>query len=151
MTTYRIRGWDEHYETSESRKVKGPLKWVAMPTKHDGKTFRRVMRHDPSGALYGAWCLIVQVAAKCHVRGTLADGDGPLTPRDIADKTDLSADVVQQALAVFSSAPIRWLEPVDSSGNPLAFAESPAAPLESQRAPVLQDMTPQDTTEDDRR
>lgn len=150
MTTYRIRGWDEHYETSESRKVKGPLKWVAMPTKHDGKTLRRVMRLDPSGALYGAWCLIIQVAAKCPVRGTLADGDGPLTALDIGDKTDLSTEAVQQALTVFSSIAIRWLEPVDSSGNLLESAGTSADPLESQRIPVLQDSTEQNIRSQDK-
>ena len=128
MTTYRVRGWDDHYETYESRRLK-TLLWVAMPTKHDGKTFRRVMRLDPTGSLYGAWALIVQVAAKCPVRGTLADGDGPLTALDIADKTDLSTEAVQHALNVFSSSAIRWLEtdsPADSAGVPARSAGTPA-------------------------
>lgn len=143
MTTYRIRGWDEHYETYESRRLK-TLLWVAMPTKHDGKTFRRVMRLDPSGSLYGAWALIVQVAAKCPVRGTLADGDGSLTALDIADKTDLSTEAVQHALDVFSSSAIRWLEtdsPAESAGVPARSAGTPA---------YRTGITEQDITEQDK-
>lgn len=143
MTTYRIRGWDDNYETYESRRLK-TLLWVAMPTKHDGKTFRRVMRLDPTGSLYGAWALIVQVAAKCPVRGTLADGDGPLTALDIADKTDLSTEAVQHALNVFSSSAIRWLEtdsPADSAGVPARFAGTPAYREDTT------DITEQDTTD----
>ncbi len=33
------------------------------------------------------WILVVQVAAKCLCRGTLADEDGPLSLEDIAFKT----------------------------------------------------------------
>ena len=108
--TYRIRDWKDHYESYESARVKKVLAWVAMPTKHDGKAFRRIMRTDPTGALFGAWCLIVQVAAKCPVRGVLADQDGALSAIDISDKTGLSEESVQRALVVFSSPEIRWIE-----------------------------------------
>ena len=40
---YRVRDWDTHFERSQSRKISGPLKWVAIPCKHDGKGLRRVM------------------------------------------------------------------------------------------------------------
>ena len=109
MALYVIRDWAKHFESFESARVK-KLNWIAMPIKHDGKTFRRIMRRDPTGRLFGAWCLIVQVAAKCPVRGTLADGDGPLTAEDISDKTGLSVECAQQALTLFSSEEIRWIE-----------------------------------------
>lgn len=136
MTTYRVRRWGDHYETYESRRLK-TMQWVAMPTKHDGKTFRRVMRLDSSGALYGVWCLMVQVAAKCPTRGTLADADGPLTALDIADKTDLSEETVQSAMNVFASDAIRWIEIVPPE-------ESAGVPASTAGTPVLQDSTRQD-------
>lgn len=144
--TYHIRGWSDNYESYESSRLKKALAWVAMPTKHDGKGLRRVMRMDPSGALYGAWCLIVQVAAKCPTRGTLADQDGPLTALDISDKTGLSEEAAARALEVFASAEIRWLEiaPEDkSAGTPAGDAGTP-----EQSAGVLrlQDTTLHDHT-----
>jgi hypothetical protein len=159
--TYRVRGWKEHFETYESGRLKKALPWVAMPTKHDGKTFRRVMRLDPSGALYGTWALILQVAAKCPIRGTLADADGPLTAVDIADKTDLSEEAVAKALEVFSSNEIRWLETVsesESAGTPAEMRELPQncgdARLpdrtEPNRTRTGQDTTKQNPTEPDK-
>ena len=139
MTTYRIRGWTEHFETSESRKLKGPLKWVAIKTKHDGKTYRQLMNHPRAAAVYGAWVLIVTVAGKCPVHGVLADEDGPLTADDLANKTGLSAEHFTEAFQVLSVSPFRWLEPVDSTGNLLESAGIPADPLESQ--PTQQDRT----------
>lgn len=151
MTTYRIRGWDEHYETYESRRLKRALPWVAMSTKHDGKSFRRVMRLDPSGALYGAWCLIVQVAAKCPKRGTLADADGPLSALDIADKTDLSVETAGRALAAFSSEKIHWLEIVDGGESAGICGQSDeSAGIPADALPTCVDARLQDTTEPDR-
>ncbi len=144
MTTYRIRGWDAHYESYESSRLKKALAWVAMPTKHDGKTFRRVMRMDPSGALYGAWCLFVQVAAKCPTRGTLADQDGPLTALDISDKTGLSEEAAAHAMKVFASAEIRWLEVVFDGKS----AGTPAEKRELTQICVLQDRTKTETEQD---
>lgn len=107
---YKIRDWKSNFESYESKRVKKLLNWVAMPTKHDGKSFRRLMRIDPSGALFGAWCILVQVAAKCPVRGILADSDGPLSAQDISDKTSLSIEVIEMALTKLSSPEISWLE-----------------------------------------
>lgn len=107
---YSIRDWQKNFETSESNKRTRALAWVAVPTKHDGKSFRRVMRSDPSGSMIGIWCLIVQIAAKCPVRGILADHDGPLTPLDISDKTGVSVEAVERALKLFTSPEIGWVE-----------------------------------------
>lgn len=144
MTTYRIRDWTDHFETCESRKLKGPLKWVAIKTKHDGKTYRQLMKHPRAAAVYGAWVLIVTVAGKCPVHGVLADEDGPLTADDLANKTGLSAEHFAEAFEVLSVSPFRWLESVDSTGNPPESAGIPADPLESQ--PTQQDRTQQDIT-----
>ena len=114
---YKIRDWSENFETSESKKRIKSLSWVAMPTKHDGKVFRRLMQIDPSGAIFGAWCLIVQVAAKCPTRGMLADDDGPLSPEDISLKTGLSKISVASALELFSGPEIRWVEKIFVGSN----------------------------------
>ena len=115
--TYRIRDWGEHFETHESRKLKG-LKWVAIPNKHDGEGYRRLMRQRNGPALYGAWVLLAAVASKCPIRGLLHNGSRPLTAEDIAIKTDCPPELVGQLLA-FCTDVIRWLELVDDQSAAL--------------------------------
>lgn len=110
MILYEVRDWQRHYTVSQNRRTgSGPLPWVAMRTKHDGKGFRRVMRLQDAMALMGAWMLIVEVAAKCPVHGKLEDADGPLTAMDLADKTGGDQLVFERALQVFASQEIAWL------------------------------------------
>lgn len=108
-TLYTVRNWNERYENAGSRKVDGPLDWLALPTKHDGLSFRRVMKRPDGMQLYAAWVLIIAVAAKCPKRGVLATEDGPLTAEDIALKTGGNEDIINSALQVFSSKEIAWL------------------------------------------
>ena len=123
--TLRIRNWEKHFETFESRRIRQTT-WVPFPVKHDGKGFRRLMAMRRGFENYAAWVLIVQVAAKCPVRGTLADGDGPLTPADLAVKTGGPAGIFERAIDPLMS--IGWLEytdvTVDATGAP---ADSPVA------------------------
>ena len=81
-----------------------------MPNKHDGKSYRRLMRRPDGLAIYAAWILIVQVASKCRPRGVLADDTGPLTADDLAIKTDGPAETFATAMEVLSSPDIGWLE-----------------------------------------
>lgn len=106
---YSVRGWENHFENSQSRKVT-KASWIPVPNKHDGKSFRRVMAMANGPALYGAWIMILQVASKCQTRGELADEDGPLTAEDLAFKTGGSESLFSEALTVFSGDSIRWLE-----------------------------------------
>lgn len=138
LPLYRIRGWFDHFETSESRKRVHALPWVGVPTKHDGKTFRRLMRRADGVTIYGAWVLILAVAAKCPTRGTLADEDGPLSADDIADMTGATADVIKNAMEVLTSDAIRWVEVVQSAGTP---ADAPAVPVVSAEKACLPDQT----------
>jgi hypothetical protein len=117
-TTYRIKGWDTSgFEVSQNSRTRGPLKWVAIPTKHDGKGFRRLMRHKEGAALFGCWCLIVQVAAKCPTRGVLADDDGPLSSSDLHLKTGAPEKLMAEALKVLSEE-VGWLEALDTGQKP---------------------------------
>lgn len=110
MTTlYAVRNWDAYYEVAQSRKIRGPLPWVALPTKHDGKGYRRIVALDNCAELLGCWMLIVQIAAKCQRRGLLADDDGPLTAEDLAFKTGVPAASFTRALEVFARPSVNWL------------------------------------------
>ena len=110
--TYKIRDWQQRYENGSTNRVAGPLKWVPVPTAHDGAGYRRLLTRPDGVTLFGCWCLILQVAAKCPARGTLADADGPLDAEDIAFKTNAPAELIAQTLELLSSpsAKINWLE-----------------------------------------
>lgn len=108
-TLYTIRNWAEKYENGEARKVKGTLDWFKCPTKHDGLSYRRIMRRPDGLAMYGAWVLIVAVAAKCEPRGVLQSEDGPLTAEDIALKTGADEKAILKAMQLFSSKEVAWL------------------------------------------
>jgi hypothetical protein len=118
---YSIRDWDEHFEVAQSRKAKRTHSWVALPTKHDGKSFRRIMLLPDGPEIYGAWVLLVQIAAKCPTRGILADKDGPLDEADFHIKTGAPQTLFSKALNVLSSRHIGWIvgEPWEDSGSVL--------------------------------
>jgi len=109
---YSIRNWADHYEIAQSRRENSNLKWVAVPNKHDGKSYKRLFKLFPKIAveMYGAWQLIVQVASKCKTRGVLADEDGPLTAKDLSDKTCAPEKTFAKAFQVFSHPEIKWLD-----------------------------------------
>ena len=150
---YRVANWNEHFETSESRKRKGPLDWVAMPTRMDGKRYRRVASHERAVELFAAWVLILEVAARCPARGTLVDGhDQALDAQDMADMTGFPADIFTLAFETLGDLRIGWIETVESEevgDNCRDLPERPEARrvlLESQQMPVLHNRTGQDRT-----
>lgn len=67
---YRVRGWNEAYETTETRKLK-KLKWVAVPNKQDGDGYTQLLDHEKGPAHFGCWTAILQLASKCELRGSL--------------------------------------------------------------------------------
>jgi hypothetical protein len=134
-SVYRIRNWPEHFETAESRKIKGALSWVAIPTKHDGRGYKRAARQRHGVEALCGWWSMLQVAAKMPVHGLLADRDGPLDADDIADKTNLPAKIYITALEVMSSDKIGWLEKLPWNPN-LDFAGNIAALIAAQHLPA---------------
>jgi hypothetical protein len=119
---YRVRHWGNGmFELKATNGRRGSaMPWVAVPTKHDGKGFLRLMNRDHTGAAYGCWVLLLAVAAKCPVRGILADDDGPLTIDDIAIKTRTAAESMRTAIDALMSPEVGWIEQVEWIGMPVA-------------------------------
>lgn len=134
--TYRIKDWDAHFETAESRKL-NKTRWVPMPTKQDGKGYRRIAQHEDSVAIFCAWNLIVQVASKMPTRGLLVDEDGPLDADDLSVKTGFPAAIFATALNVLASDRIGWMATEVQGKKPRAARvrqgqpEIPASPATS--------------------
>ena len=157
MKAYRIKDWDEHYETSESKKIKN-LRWVAVPVKHSGKSFRRIMAMKNGSDIFSCFILIIQVAALMPQRGLLVDRDGPLTPEDLYFKTGMPEAKFKMAMEALSSKKIGWMELVEcetpvfpeENGNlpeqPDDIPEHPDELGDQPEKSCLQDRTGQDTT-----
>ena len=110
--TYRVRNWGEKFEKSDSRKCKN-MRWVGIPNQHDEKNFRRIVAHERNTDIFSAWILIIQVASKMPTRGTLADGDGPLTVEDLSCITGFPKEIFELAFPILVE--LGWLEKVDDS------------------------------------
>ena len=106
-----ITNWDAYFETHESRRV-GKCSWVAVPNKHDGKGFRRLISQKNGAAIFGAWVLLLQVASKCPVRGVLADLDGAIDTEDLQDNTGIPAKIFEQMLDFITADRIAWAKKV---------------------------------------
>lgn len=112
----KIIGWAEHFENHDSRKLKA-LSWIKVPVKHDGLGFRRLLSEADGLALFGAWVLIVQVAAKCPERGVLRDSSGrDLGPQELALKTGGASAVFARAIPIL--AEIGWIEVQNTKDTP---------------------------------
>ena len=143
---YRIKDWATHFDSKEARKIKN-LNWVQMPINHDGLTFRRMARRPDAFSLFGAWCLLVEVAAKnpMRQRGLLASRGEPLTPEDLCIKTGFPEEGFAAAFAYFSDPKVGWLEIV----NPAEAGESPDTagrhPDEEENSPSASPESPAST------
>lgn len=124
--TYSIKNWDAEFENHESRKLKR-VRWVSVPNKHDGKTFRRIARHERAVEIWCAWSLIIEVASKMPVRGVLFDTDGPLDADDLADKTNFPVSIFQIALEVLVDPRFGWMEKQEDYMPPTE--DAPSAPV----------------------
>jgi hypothetical protein len=63
MKLYKIKDWSKHYEVSDSKKVEGPLQWVAVRTKTDGFGYLRITQEKTRTDLLAAWYLMLSIAA----------------------------------------------------------------------------------------
>lgn len=106
---YQIKDWDELFEIAQGRRHKN-LRWVAVPNRHDGKGYRRIVKHPRCCEIFTAWILLLQVASKMDTRGLLADRDGPLTAEDLTDKTGFPEEIFELAFKVLTEKKIGWLE-----------------------------------------
>lgn len=136
----RIRDWEEHFEHRDHKR-KGPkavkvMWWVSMPTKHDGEGYLALLDHEDGLLHFGAWVLMVQVAAKCEPRGTLLrDGRLPHTPRSLARKTNAPEAAFEAAIPRLLSEEIGWLEVVPLS---LVCSSIAGNPRDTRGVPVAQ-------------
>ena len=110
-----IADWENNFEIAQSRRRAGRLSWVAMPTRHDSRGYRKLIRHESGNGVqyFACWCVLVQVSARCSVRGILADDRGiALTFDDFEAMTDIKAELFEEAIPILCT--IGWVVCPDS-------------------------------------
>lgn len=120
---YKIRNWADTFEVSQTKKQPTAMNWVPMPTRMDGKRYRRIVEHSHAAAIFGCWMLMVEIAARRPLarRGYLEDSDGPMDAEDLSSTTGLTVENFRLAIEVLSSEGIMWLV-LDNDG---ALLEQP--------------------------
>lgn len=114
MKAFRIKQWNKLFENSRSRTV-ADLAWVAIPNHHDGENYSIIMAEKNAAEIFSAWVLMVQVASRCHPRGTLLRDNGkPHDAKSLAIKTRGREDWFSSAMS-FILNNTDWIELVDVS------------------------------------
>jgi hypothetical protein len=123
MKVYRVKDWHTHFENSETRKLKS-LKWVPVPNKQDGATYRALWDLPEAPEVFAAWILLLEVASKCPERGLLAKDGEAIDAAKLALYTGCPEEVYLHAIPALTS--IGWLEVVEVDGaSPGILPEAP--------------------------
>ncbi len=135
-TVLRIRNWEHYFETPESMKRVRCGSWVAIPNKHEGCGYRRIMAEPDGRMIYGVWCALAQTASKMRRRGLLADLDGPLSIEDLATKIIATDDEVKRTIAVVTMPRIGWMDTLEWDES-TTFDENVSRLTKSGQLPLL--------------
>ena len=112
-----IANWEEGFEIAQSRRRAGRLSWVAMPTRHDSRGYRKLIRQQGGVEAFACWCVLVQLAARMSIRGILADDRGnALDCEDFEAMTDISSAIFERSIPLLCK--VGWLECPDSYDAP---------------------------------
>jgi hypothetical protein len=111
---YRVKDWDRNFEKAQTR-VCRRMTWVALPNRHDGSGYGAVAAHERNCELFTAWVLIVEVASKMPIRGTLFKDGRALTARDLHARTRFPQIAFDLAFNVLVQPEIDWLEGLPDS------------------------------------
>jgi hypothetical protein len=154
---YKIANWHALYETRESHRSSGPMKWVPVVTKTDGFGFGLLRQEKNRAELLAAWYLMLGIAAKQprELRGSLMRDGQPLTAEDLELMTGFPSKIFSDAFAFFAQPRQGWLSKEAFATFRASCAElGNGLPLSAQAARNLAlcsaEMPPQDRTGQDR-
>ena len=144
---YRIRDWNRHFETAESRKLKRMV-WVPVPNKTDGEGYTALVDHPNGAAHLGAWYAILEAASKQNPRGSLPSG----IPQTIGGICQSLSRISRLPSRIFEEVlprlvEIGWLE---NQQDTATLAESAGVPGESAGVPGIHNKILHDNTEQDK-
>lgn len=156
-TVYRIAKFEEVFTKRDGRKS-NVLHWVSVPTGFQSNGYQSLVEDfgDEAPAIYGAWCALVAVAARCPTPGVLSTSRGrPITPERAANMAYMPAEPFRKLYAWASSESVGWIEVETQDEEPAKVIRTESDdhpeghPDKSRRSSGLQDRTLQDRTEQD--
>ena len=107
---YVIKQWAKHFENNRSREVQKPS-WVAQPNSHDTSGYRSLISRPDGPALYGVWCVLVQIASRCRPHGVLIKENGqPHTAESLAMRSGMPVELIEECLEILQVPEIDWVE-----------------------------------------
>ena len=131
---YQVKDWDAHFEGAKSKTYNNKTS-CTMPTKH-GLGYKRLVKRKDGGALFGAWCALIQILSRhpkprqgyCTDTGRI---DGiPYDPSDLECLADIPAKHFKSVYEICSSQVVGWLM-VISEGIPQGYHKDSKYPLNS--------------------
>lgn len=114
---YAIKDWNEVFEDRRSREV-ARLQFLpcrVLDSKSDA--YASLVAQDGGVEAYGVFWALVLVAARCPVRGILADDRGVLTPLRMSVKARIPLPIVERSIPLLSSPDVGWLVEVPSAAS----------------------------------
>jgi len=108
MTVWKIKDWDKTFENYRSRELDS-VRYVTLRTTQDSEAFGVLMRTKEGSAAFGVFIALVQIAAKCPVRGVLEDEKGAWDAKRYSIRFGLPLKAAEAAFDLLSKNPIGWL------------------------------------------
>lgn len=109
---YQIRNWDHPqlgYENNRTREKVGVLDWFKTRIQLGTEELNYLLGLPDGPSLYGAWCLLLQMAARCRPRGKFLRFDGaPHSIESMAQNCGITAGLCKSAIEAVLK--IGWLE-----------------------------------------
>lgn len=132
VVAFRIKDWDKTFENYRSREVEH-LRYVSLPVRQDSESFKLLMASLEGRSAYMVFIILVAIAARCPVRGRLADDKGDITPQRVNARTGIPAPEVAGAIEILARPDIGWLIPDDAA--PTAAPPAPTGNRQSKSPP----------------
>lgn len=107
----RIKDWADHYENNRTRGLKY-MEWVPIPNQMDGLGYSMLVSQPNGAAYFGVWIAIVEIASRCHPRGTLVRDGCTLTPQTLSVMSRMPVEIIEQAIERLLSTEVGWLEEI---------------------------------------
>lgn len=105
MDTITIRDWDEHFETSQSKRSTKKFSWLCVPLKLHGTGYLTLMSMGSKGReIYACWIAIAIVAAMQKRRGTIH-----LSLEALAMFINQPLELVVLTVKTLSTPPFDWI------------------------------------------
>jgi len=123
---WAIKDWDPVFEDRRSREIERLAFLHARVLDRKSDAYALLVAQDGGVEAYGVFWALVLVAARCPVRGVLADDKGVLTPLRMSVKAGIPLSPVERAIPMLSSREVGWLVEVPSADAPPTYRRSTA-------------------------